>query len=139
MTTIKEVETQIQDTKEFLNRLERQLATLKKNEEQERVDKKLASGAKYEYRYHEYDLYDIGQQVRQSFMTKKEALDKIREGWPDKVTHDTCKVFDMTLNKDHGEDMAYYDIEFDQLRCGWYPHEGEELEKDPNILVFFVC
>ena len=138
MTTIKELEQKIERAEKRLYNMKSKLRTLKE-EEAKRVVEETRNNNTYEFEYHEYDLFDIGQQVHNKFLTKSEALDKIREGWPDKVTHHQKSVFDyvMSLSQDHHEDMAFYDIEFDDLGSGWYPHEGEQLEKDPNFLVFF--
>jgi len=102
--------------------------------------KKLKTGKKYSYRYHEYDLYDIGQQIKQSLITKDQAYDKIREGWPDKITHIEYKVIEYVrgLNQDKYKNMVYYDIALNQLKSGWYPHDGMRCEEDPNILILFT-
>ena len=76
-----------------------------------------------------------------NYITKNQAKDLIREGWPDEVTLHDRSAFDILMNnidQDEGKDMAYYDIEDDEIYYGWYPSVGKRLEADPNVIVFFA-
>jgi len=134
--SLEDLENKITETQISIKKLKTQLEKYLFQKEELLVKN---NNKKYIFEYHEYDLYDIGEQVRQNFITKGMALEKIRNGWPEKITLHDKKVFDfvMKLDSDNHEDMAYYDIETGEIESGWYPTIGELMERDPNILIFY--